>query len=83
MTKAIILLEQMVKVEFLKKTWCQWSSLSAAARSVTVSSLALKLYALDASITYRINGKSDQEKQHPTTSGRKGKKKRHLHVKSK
>ncbi|CAK9233337.1 unnamed protein product [Sphagnum troendelagicum] len=83
MTKAIILLEQMVKVEFLKKTWCQWSSLSAAARSVTVSSLALKLYALDASITYRIKGKSDQEKQHPTTSGRKGKKKRHLHVKTK
>ncbi|CAM6010122.1 unnamed protein product [Sphagnum balticum] len=83
MTKAIILLEHMVKVEFLKKTWCQWSSLSAAARSVTVSSLALKVYALDASITYRIKGKSDQEKQHPTTSGRKGKKKRHLHVKTK
>lgn len=51
-TKAIILLELMVKAECLKPYWGFWSSLSAAARSSSLSSLALRLFALDGAITY-------------------------------
>lgn len=52
LTKATILLEHMVKAEYLKPNWGYWSSLSAAARSSSLSCLALRLFALDYAITY-------------------------------
>lgn len=78
MTKAVIILEQMVRAECLKKTWCHWSSLSAAARSITLSSLALKVFALDAAVTYRKE-KVDGEEPQPSTV-KKGKKVTHVEV---
>lgn len=44
----------MVKAEYLKPYWGFWSSLSAAARSSSLSSLALRLFALDGAITYEM-----------------------------
>ncbi|XP_073390005.1 methyl-CpG-binding domain-containing protein 9 isoform X3 [Physcomitrium patens] len=53
MTKSVILLEQMVRADCLKRTWCYWSSLSAAARSATLSTLALRIFAFDSAIMYK------------------------------
>ncbi|KAJ6851269.1 methyl-CpG-binding domain-containing protein 9-like [Iris pallida] len=52
MVQATILLELMIKSEYLKNGWWYWSSLTAAAKTPTVSSLALRIYALDDSIIY-------------------------------
>lgn len=52
MVQATIVLEEMIKTEYLRNEWWYWSSLSAAAKTSTVSSLALRIYSLDASIVY-------------------------------
>lgn len=52
MVQAIIILEDMIKTEHLKKEWWYWSSPSAAAKISTISSLSLRIYALDAAIYY-------------------------------
>ncbi|GKV07676.1 hypothetical protein SLEP1_g19422 [Rubroshorea leprosula] len=52
MVQATILLEDLIKTEHLRNEWWYWSSLSAAARISTVSSLALRIYSLDAAIIY-------------------------------
>ncbi|CAA6670639.1 unnamed protein product [Spirodela intermedia] len=52
MVQATILLEGMIKTDYLKSGWWYWSSLTTAAKTVTISSLALRIYALDASIVY-------------------------------
>lgn len=52
MVKATIIFEDMIKTEYLKNSWWYWSSLSAAAKTSTISSLALRLYTLDATIIY-------------------------------
>ncbi|KAA3455958.1 methyl-CpG-binding domain-containing protein 9 [Gossypium australe] len=52
MVQAIIALEEMIKTEYLRNEWWYWSSLSAAAKISTVSSLALRVYSLDAAIVY-------------------------------
>ncbi|KAL5723686.1 Methyl-CpG-binding domain-containing protein 9 [Ranunculus cassubicifolius] len=52
MVKAVIVFEDMIKTEYLRSGWWYWSSLSAAARTSTMSSLALRIYALDAAIIY-------------------------------
>ncbi|KAJ6793176.1 methyl-CpG-binding domain-containing protein 9-like [Iris pallida] len=52
MVQATILLEHMIKSEYLKNGWWYWSSLTAAAKTPTVSSLALRIYSLDDSIIY-------------------------------
>ncbi|KAJ0960411.1 hypothetical protein J5N97_001773 [Dioscorea zingiberensis] len=50
--QATILFEGMIKTEYLKNGWWYWSSLTAAARMPTISSLALRLFTLDDSIIY-------------------------------
>lgn len=52
MIQAIITLEDMIKTEFLKNDWWYWSSFSAAAKSSTLPSLALRIYSLDSAIMY-------------------------------
>ncbi|XP_052173184.1 methyl-CpG-binding domain-containing protein 9-like [Diospyros lotus] len=59
MVQAIIVFENMIKADYLRKDWWYWSSLSAAANVSTLSALALRLYALDAAIIF--------EKLSPTT----------------
>ncbi|XP_062218444.1 methyl-CpG-binding domain-containing protein 9-like isoform X2 [Phragmites australis] len=49
---ATILLESMIKAEFLKNNWWYWSSFTAAIKTATVSSLALRIYTLDDCIIY-------------------------------
>lgn len=75
MTKALVILEHMVRADCLKRTWCLWSSLSAAARSVTLSALALKLYALDAAVTYRRDKVEGEQLRHSAIKTGKKKKK--------
>ncbi|KAJ7974555.1 Methyl-CpG-binding domain-containing protein 9 [Quillaja saponaria] len=55
MVQATIVLEDMIKTEYLKNDWWYWSSLSAAAKTSTLSSLALRIYSLDAAIIYEKN----------------------------
>jgi hypothetical protein len=52
MVQATIVLEDMIKTEYLRNDWWYWSSLSAAAKTSTLSSLALRIYSLDAAILY-------------------------------
>ena len=52
MVQATIVLEDMIKTEYLRNEWWYWSSLSAAAKVSTMSSLALRIYSLDAAIIY-------------------------------
>jgi hypothetical protein len=52
MIQAIITLEDMIKTEFLRNDWWYWSSFSAAAKSSTLPSLALRIYSLDSAILY-------------------------------
>ncbi|KAG0606831.1 hypothetical protein M758_9G171400 [Ceratodon purpureus] len=76
-TKAIILLELMVKADCLKPYWGFWSSLSAAARSSSLSSLALRLFALDSAITYeRVKAPGDGKEIINTSTIVKTKKKK-------
>ncbi|WCJ38411.1 methyl-CPG-binding domain 9 [Euphorbia peplus] len=63
MVQATIVFEYMIKTEFLRKEWWYWSSISAAGKIATISSLALKIYTLDAAIIYeptlRVSPKLD------------------------
>ena len=52
MVQTIIMLKDMIKIEYLMNGWWYWSSLSAAAKTSIVSSLALCVYSLDAAIVY-------------------------------
>lgn len=52
MVQATITLEDMMKTEYLRNDWWYWSSFSAAAKSSTLPSLALRIYSLDSAITY-------------------------------
>ncbi|KAE8718221.1 7-dimethyl-8-ribityllumazine synthase family protein [Hibiscus syriacus] len=52
MVQATIAFEDMIKTEYLRNEWWYWSSLSAAAKVSTMSSLALRIYSLDAIIVY-------------------------------
>lgn len=52
MVQATTLLEDMIQTDTLKHKWWYWSSQTAAAKTSTVSSLALRIYALDDSIIY-------------------------------
>ncbi|KAG0577270.1 hypothetical protein KC19_5G143600 [Ceratodon purpureus] len=79
MTKTVILLEQMVRPDCLKRTWCYWSSLSSAARSATLSTLALRIFSLDSAITYKKDKVVADESQRPSTL-RKPKKKVQVQV---
>ncbi|XP_050208534.1 methyl-CpG-binding domain-containing protein 9-like [Mercurialis annua] len=52
MVQATIVFEYMIKTDYLRNGWWYWSSLSAAAKIATISSLALRIYTLDAAILY-------------------------------
>ncbi|KAK7271687.1 hypothetical protein RJT34_27787 [Clitoria ternatea] len=52
MVQASITLEDMIKTEYLRNDWWYWSSFSAAAKSSTLPSLALRIYTLDLAILY-------------------------------
>lgn len=52
MVQATIVFEEMVKSHYLKNNRWYWSSLTAAAKTSTLSSLALRIYSLDDSIDY-------------------------------
>ncbi|KAJ4830037.1 hypothetical protein Tsubulata_027695 [Turnera subulata] len=52
MVQATVVFESMIKTEYLKNEWWYWSPLSAAVKISTVSSLALRIYSLDAAIIY-------------------------------
>ncbi|KAI5442455.1 hypothetical protein KIW84_011503 [Lathyrus oleraceus] len=52
MIQATVALEDMIKTEFLRNDWWYWSSFSAAAKSSTLPSLALRIYSLDSAIMY-------------------------------
>jgi hypothetical protein len=52
MVQATIVLEDMIKTEYLRSGWQYWSSLCAAARIATISSLALRICTLDAALVY-------------------------------
>ncbi|XP_027358287.1 methyl-CpG-binding domain-containing protein 9 [Abrus precatorius] len=52
MVQATITLEDMIKTEYLRNDWWYWSSFSAAAKSSTLPSLALRIYSLDLAIIY-------------------------------
>ncbi|KAA8529561.1 hypothetical protein F0562_033640 [Nyssa sinensis] len=58
MVLAAIMLENMMRAEYLKNDWWYWSSLSAAAKISTLSALALHIYTLDAAIIYEKPGPS-------------------------
>ncbi|KAK6147146.1 hypothetical protein DH2020_018058 [Rehmannia glutinosa] len=52
MVQALIVFEDMIKLEYLDPSWRYWSSLSAAASISTLSALSLRIYSLDAAISY-------------------------------
>lgn len=52
MVQATIIFEDTIKSEYLRNDWWYWSSPSTAARITTLSALALRLYSLDAAISY-------------------------------
>ncbi|XP_044479074.1 methyl-CpG-binding domain-containing protein 9-like [Mangifera indica] len=52
MVQATIILEDMIKSEYLRNERWYWSSFSAAAKTSTMSALALRIYSLDAAIVY-------------------------------
>ncbi|WOK95214.1 methyl-CpG-binding domain-containing protein 9 [Canna indica] len=64
MVQATTLFEGMIRTEHLKNGWWYWSSQTAAAKTSTVSSLALRIYSLDDSIIYV----KDQVPAYPTES---------------
>ncbi|KAI3670057.1 hypothetical protein L6452_41650 [Arctium lappa] len=54
MVQAIMVFETMIKTEYIKNTWWwYWSSASVAAKTSTMSALALRIYTLDAAIDYQ------------------------------
>ncbi|XVE83943.1 hypothetical protein DITRI_Ditri16bG0129400 [Diplodiscus trichospermus] len=59
MVQATIVLEDMIKTDYLRNEWWYWSSLSAAAKVSTMSSLALRIYSLDAAIVYEKSSEFD------------------------
>lgn len=52
MVQATFVFEDMIQTKYLRKEWWYWSSLSAAVKTSTLSSLALRIYSLDSAILY-------------------------------
>ncbi|KAL6629999.1 hypothetical protein ACP70R_029764 [Stipagrostis hirtigluma subsp. patula] len=72
------LLERMIKAEFLKNDWWYWSSLTAAIKTSTVSSLALRIYTLDDCIIYTKDPVPNTEPADNGKSVNKGKRRREV-----
>ncbi|KAK4760318.1 hypothetical protein SAY87_005211 [Trapa incisa] len=58
MIQATIILEDMIKTQYLRNEWWYWSSLSAAIKTSTISALALRIYSLDSCIIYEKSSPS-------------------------
>ncbi|XP_074348213.1 methyl-CpG-binding domain-containing protein 9-like isoform X3 [Apium graveolens] len=71
MAQATVALEDMIKSEYLKCTWWYWSSLTMAAKISTLSSLALRIYSLDAAIYYNKTSCSDSFQKRISSKKRK------------
>ncbi|KAH6770771.1 hypothetical protein C2S52_015574 [Perilla frutescens var. hirtella] len=52
MVQATVIFEDTIKSEYLRNDWWYWSSPSTAARITTLSALSLRIYSLDAAISY-------------------------------
>lgn len=65
MVQATIVFEDMIKTGDLKNGWWYWSSLTAAAKISTLSSLALRIYTLDSSIIYEKTISIDLDPETP------------------
>ncbi|GLJ28639.1 hypothetical protein SUGI_0564350 [Cryptomeria japonica] len=68
MVEATITFEQMIKSDCLRNVWWYWSSYSAAAKTSTVSALALRIYALDAAIIYKKSNVDSEPADMPKLS---------------
>ncbi|CAI0455353.1 unnamed protein product [Linum tenue] len=57
----------MIKRDYLRNEWWYWSSLSAAAKTATISSLALRIFSLDSAIFYEkvLSNSDSPEKLKP------------------
>ncbi|OVA18545.1 Bromodomain [Macleaya cordata] len=75
MVQATIVFENMIKTEYLRNSWWYWSSLSAAAKTSTISSLALRIYTLDATIVYEKTPPGS-DTSHPADNPKLGKKRK-------
>ncbi|AQK60163.1 PHD-finger family protein isoform 2 [Zea mays] len=75
---AINFLQSMIKAEFLKKDWWYWSSFTAAIKTTTVSSLALRIYTLDDCIMYTKDPAPNLQPADNARSGNKGKRKKDI-----
>ena len=54
MVEATLVLETMIKTDYIKNSWWwYWSSVSVAAKISTISALAFHIYSLDAAIDYK------------------------------
>ncbi|CAL1391877.1 unnamed protein product [Linum trigynum] len=69
MIQATIVLEDMIKRDYLRNEWWYWSSLSAAAKTSTISSLALRIFSLDSAIFYEkvLSNSDSPEKLKPSS----------------
>ncbi|CAI0455946.1 unnamed protein product [Linum tenue] len=67
MIQATVVLEDMIKRDYLRNEWWYWSSLSAAAKTSTISSLALRIFSLDSAIFYEkvLSNSDSPEKLKP------------------
>ncbi|KAL0377440.1 UNVERIFIED_CONTAM: Methyl-CpG-binding domain-containing protein 9 [Sesamum radiatum] len=52
MVQAVIVFEDMIKLEYIAPSWRKYWSFSAAAKISTLAALALRIYSLDAAINY-------------------------------
>ncbi|XP_058114916.1 methyl-CpG-binding domain-containing protein 9 isoform X2 [Magnolia sinica] len=80
MVQAMIVFENMLKTEYLRNGWWYWSSLTAAAKTSSVTSLALRIYALDAAIIYQKTPPSSDPIVNPK-AGKTGKKRKDVEKK--
>ncbi|XP_043723570.1 methyl-CpG-binding domain-containing protein 9-like [Telopea speciosissima] len=76
MVQATIIFEEMIKTEYLRNEWWYWASLSTAAKISTVSSLALRIYALDAAIVYQKAPLNLDPADNPKPNSKPGKKRK-------
>ncbi|KAK4417753.1 Methyl-CpG-binding domain-containing protein 9 [Sesamum alatum] len=86
MVQAVIVFEDMIKLEYVPYSWRKYWSFSAAVNISTLAALAVRIYSLDAAINYdktssasntiELVGKTDKGKrqQHPNPIGRPRKK---------
>ncbi|KAL0331976.1 UNVERIFIED_CONTAM: Methyl-CpG-binding domain-containing protein 9 [Sesamum calycinum] len=89
MVQAVIVFEDMFRLEYIAYSWKKYWSFSTAAKISTISALALRIYSLDAAINYdgtstpnkiELLGEADKRKrqQNPRPVGRPSKKQKEM-----